>query len=1013
MHKTFNSLLVVGLLVTMFMTPQTAHAQISFPAEMNKAFSPTSIASGAKSRLSVTIFNPNSFALTNATWTDNLPVGITVANPANISNSCGGTVTAVPGGTSFSLSGGTVPAQVGATPSSCTVAIDVTSSTPGNLVNTIPAGSLSTANNVTTTSPASATLNVVGSQPPTVSKSFSPSTIWAGQTSRLTITIRNNDSATTLNDATLTDQLPTNVFLANPVSPTLSGCGGGTLTAVSGGTSVELNGATIVANSTCTIQVNVTSNVQGAYTNTIPAGALDTNENLTNAIPATAVLNVDLIRITKAFIPLTISPGGTSTLIITLQNPTGSPYTGVNVTDNLPSPLTVAGAASSTCIPPGTVSTTSTSVTLAGGIIPAGSILTPGTCTISVPVTIPAGTPSGIFRNVIGVNDVSTDQIGIPRPAVADLRVAGSEVRGTKRFIPNSITAGGNSRLRIEITAPGDTNLTNFSITDDLPAGVTVSNFSPPTISAGCGPTAALDAPTGANSITLTSDLILLGALCMIEVSVTSSVTGTHTNTIAPGDITNSENRTISASFSSNLTVTGAGNLAIDIVKDFNPLLVAGGASSTMSILLINPESVPLTGISFTDNMPIGMILANPVNPNVGACGGTLTGTAGSNSFSFSGGSLPAGGTCTLTLSATITVNGNLTNTIPAGAVTTIEGATNPDPTSATLTNLPGASIGKFFAPNPIAAGSFSLLTITIQNTGSIPLTGMGLADNLPAGLVVAGAPAPVNNCGGTFTAAAGASTVQLTNGVLAGNSSCTIVVSVTGGTPGDYQNTIPAGALITDPALNTTNTTPATATLTITGNPGGGGGGGGGGNRTDDAAAPVASSFLIPLTGFAPGRETKLVDSPHSVYESTSLLLDIPVLKVKAPIVGVESRNGRWDVSWLQQVGWLSGSAYPTWKGNSLLTGHVVNADGKPGLFSKLKFLGVGEYVFVYNAGYRYTYQVVSNGFVQPNDSRVMKHEEKSYLTLITCDTYDERTGTYLRRVVVRAVLVDVSAVK
>jgi sortase (surface protein transpeptidase) len=38
------------------------------------------------------------------------------------------------------------------------------------------------------------------------------------------------------------------------------------------------------------------------------------------------------------------------------------------------------------------------------------------------------------------------------------------------------------------------------------------------------------------------------------------------------------------------------------------------------------------------------------------------------------------------------------------------------------------------------------------------------------------------------------------------------------------------------------------------------------------------------------------------------------------------------------------------------------------------------------------------------------MKHEDRSFLTLITCDSYDEKTGTYLRRVAVRAVLVDVS---
>jgi hypothetical protein len=41
------------------------------------------------------------------------------------------------------------------------------------------------------------------------------------------------------------------------------------------------------------------------------------------------------------------------------------------------------------------------------------------------------------------------------------------------------------------------------------------------------------------------------------------------------------------------------------------------------------------------------------------------------------------------------------------------------------------------------------------------------------------------------------------------------------------------------------------------------------------------------------------------------------------------------------------------------------------------------------------------------------MKHEEKSHLTLITCDTYDEKTGKYLRYVMVRAELVDTRLVK
>ena len=38
------------------------------------------------------------------------------------------------------------------------------------------------------------------------------------------------------------------------------------------------------------------------------------------------------------------------------------------------------------------------------------------------------------------------------------------------------IDAGQNTRLRIDLFAPADTNLTNFSVTDNLPAGVTISN---------------------------------------------------------------------------------------------------------------------------------------------------------------------------------------------------------------------------------------------------------------------------------------------------------------------------------------------------------------------------------------------------------------------------------------------------------------------------------------------------------------------------------------------------------
>src|ERR1043165_7180999 len=295
MKKSMLPFLVGTLILSMLVLPDsTSFAQgITLPAQMNLDFSPLSISPGATSRLGVSIFNPNAFALTNASWTNNLisnQPGLVIANPVDIVNTCGGTVTAAPGATTFSLSNGIVPAQSGPTPGSCSVTITVTSSTIGNLISSIPAGALSSSGggtNITNSDPASATLHVGGVLPPTVSKSFSSATIWAGEVTQLSIGITNHDPNANFTQASITDDLPANVLLANPASPVLSGCGSSaSVTAANGGRSVTLNNGTVPPNSTCTITVNVTSSVQGAYTNIIPANALHTQQGLTNTTQA-------------------------------------------------------------------------------------------------------------------------------------------------------------------------------------------------------------------------------------------------------------------------------------------------------------------------------------------------------------------------------------------------------------------------------------------------------------------------------------------------------------------------------------------------------------------------------------------------------------------------------------------------------------------------------------------------------------------------------------------------------
>ncbi len=419
MSKSLRSLfLFIVLAGSLFVYPiQTAYA-IAIPAEINKQFTPILIDAGAISVLKVTVFNPNTFDLTNAHWTDDLigiQPGLSIAPPGVVNNTCGGIVTADPGTTILELNGGIIPAQAQSTPGECYVEINVTSTTPGNLINTIPADNLVALGDdggfpvtISNTTPASATLTVVAISPPTLSKGFAPNTISMGNVSTLTITINNNDADTNLTGTSFTDTLPAGVVLANPPfgATALTNCGGSALlSATAGGNTIALTNATVTPSQNCVVTVNVTSNAQNSYINTIPAGpgvpgSIVTDQGVTNANPASATLNVQPINIAKQFNPTSFQAGGTSTLTITLQNPTASTYSGVSLSDTLPvlpnTNLTyVANSASTTCAP-GTATNTSTTVTLTGGTIPPNS-----SCTITVNVTAPSGATAATYTNTI------------------------------------------------------------------------------------------------------------------------------------------------------------------------------------------------------------------------------------------------------------------------------------------------------------------------------------------------------------------------------------------------------------------------------------------------------------------------------------------------------------------------------------------------------------------------------------------------------------------------------------
>ncbi len=245
------------------------------------------------------------------------------------------------------------------------------------------------------------------------------------------------------------------------------------------------------------------------------------------------------------------------------------------------------------------------------------------------------------------------------------------------------------------------------------------------------------------------------------------------------------------------------------IAKAFGAASIATKDSTTLTFTLTNPNAAAaLTGVSFTDTLPAGLVVATP-NQVAGACGGTVTAVAGAGSVALANGVLPASGSCAITLNVTANTSGAKNNT--TGAVDSSEGGTGGS-ASATLTVVAAVppTIATAFEPPIIALNHTTPLIFTLTNPNpGAALTGVGFTNELPDGLAVATPNGLASTCGGTVAAAAGGSNVALAGGGLPGGGSCTITVNVIGISIGHKQN-------VTGPVTSTEGGTGGTASARV-----------------------------------------------------------------------------------------------------------------------------------------------------------------------------------------------------
>lgn len=327
----------------------------------------------------------------------------------------------------------------------------------------------------------------------------------------------------------------------------------------------------------------------------------------------------------------------------------------------------------------------------------------------------------------------------------------------------------------------------------------------------------------------------------------------------------------------------------------------------------------------------------------------------------------------------------------------------------------PDLSIEKTVDPTVAALGSLVTYSIFIDHTSESQTTAYDvvLADTIPSGLVLNELSVQVSVTGGplgqSVTTTPSSITVRWDEFPLGATALVTFEAAFIGPAPVINSANVEWSTLQIDPAPRFAQISAYNQDSTE--------------RRYDPLASAGPNSYIatssvlltvppyLPRTGFAPGQVTHLPQQPRNFnYQALGeVWLEIPSLGVKLDIVGVPFFEKEWNLTWLNKnAGWLEGTAFPTYQGNSGITAHAYLADGTPGPFANLEKLRYGNQIIIRFGGTKYIYEVRQTSQVRPSDVKsVLKHEERSWITLITCKTYSEREHDYLYRSVVRAVLI------
>ena len=815
--------------------PPTASTVVLNAPTISKAFSPTALAIGNSSTLTLTIGNTNTaHALNGIAISDTLPVspvGLVFATPPNAATTCTGASPNI-SGTTISISGGSIAAE-----QSCTVTVDVTSSANNTYTNITDTVSSSNGGTGVT-----ASADIIFSPKPTIDKAFSVATIPIDGTATMSFVITNNTAAA-ITGMSFSDTYPVN--LVNEAIPNVTNTCGGTVTAAAGGGSLSLAGGGIVAvGGTCSISVDVTSATAGVYDNTTTG--VDSIES-TPAGPVSNIATLSVLApptVSKAFSPSTMGADQISTLTITLTNPNNTAITGVAFTDNYPADVDTASTPNdSTTCPLATLVPDSGKIVFSGATIPANS-----SCTVSVDVTSDKVNLTG-YVNTIAIGDVTASNTGSNTVAASGTLIVNATPTITKSFSFDPVA--GTGTMDISVTNNDTVTITSLSFTDLFPAGMSTEN--PPNLSADppCGTGSSIESWDGTTAgtlsatggdpgIKLTDGQLPAGGVCDFSIDMTVNALGVYNN----------QTSSMTGSFAGTGSVSNTATwIAPSVGKTFTPTQVTPtmlGPSdiSRLVITFTNPSSTTtLTGLAITDIYPttatklaggsLSAAITSPTPNESNTCGGSLD--AKSESLTLKDATLAPGASCSIAADVLATDTTPAIYSNVTGNVASNQGIGVSASDTLIITTKP--TIEKSFLTSPVtlsAGTATSVMRIIVENNSGVDITDVSFSDIFPTSpSQMVWVSTDANSCGGTLTDDAdvalstGVSTsIKLVGGAITAlGVDCTIDITVSVSAAGSYDNTT-TGAISSEnadvgPVSNTAQLVAVlaapTATKTIT----------------------------------------------------------------------------------------------------------------------------------------------------------------------------------------------------